>query len=117
MTTRRQKDALREQRSLGERLSVWREGRADAARTREAERRKADQARPRGVDRVPEQLRTRVEPVTLVEHDHPTYRMRRARKNYLGGPLATGKNRPHVNPGRDRRLAGKARRRARRADR
>lgn len=117
MTTR-QREALRAQRTLAERLRVWREERRNAAIERNTKRRKAERVAregKRGIDRVPDKVKVAgLQPVQLVAHEHPTYRYRRNVALFYGSGLATGKNQPHVNPDKDRRLAGKARRRARR---
>jgi hypothetical protein len=110
--TRRQADALRQQRTLAERLTVWRDERRAAAHKRAKENRHTG---PRGVDRVPDRLRVHPEPPAyLVKHTDANYRTRRDRALWSGG-LRTGSNEPHVNPDKDRRLAGKARRAARRS--
>ena len=113
--TRRQVDALREQRTMAERLTIWREDRREAARKRNKEARKNRRTGPRGVNRVPERVRVHpAAPVAVVSYTDDNYRTRRNRALWSGG-LRAGKNQPHVNPDKDRRLAGKARRTARRS--
>lgn len=97
--TRKQVDARREQRTMAQRLTVWREGRRAAADAREAKRRKAAKARrkkeSRGVDRVPERLRVDPpKPVYLIQHTAPNYAWRRARALSFGTEMATGTNQP-----------------------
>jgi hypothetical protein len=116
-----QVDARRRSRATRDRMRAWLSERKEAAEKRRAEA--APLTGPRGTDRVPERLRgLRVEPRVLHEHIDRAGRDRRHRPTRTGGSAFRGmplpsRNTPYVNPDKDRRLAGKARRRARRADR
>lgn len=104
--TRRQSQARRDQRGLRDNMSAWRETRRTAALKRLAERRKANQKEPK----------PKPEPSWLVKHTDWNHRDRRELRRSFGRmPRST--NQPYVNPDKDRRLAGKARRNARRAAR
>lgn len=114
--TRTQAAARRDQRTLAERLKVWREGRRDKARDLAAKRRKAEaKARKkskatRGVDRVPERYRvTGPAPVYVVQHTDAPYRWRRRHALNTGRTLTSSDNQPHVNPARDQRKGARLR--------
>lgn len=122
MATRKQSEALAEQRTRAAELSAWREGIVAALEKAKAKRaKKRGQRKPdgkRGIDRVPKHLRgLAVQPKVLVEHTDTAYADRRRWARNTGRKLPMSANTPVRNQFKDRSLSGKARVEARRAAR